>query len=275
MTPQPDSDQLESEVLALREQLARLEQEHADLRVELHDFELLYNARVGPIEAELAAAQLHIDEYQLRIELVQWRGKSLSPIQLEAEVEHRLRAERERAEAIHANADIARSFVPPPPIDAERAADLDLKQVYRELAKRTHPDLATDEADRAIRSQRMVDVNALYAKQDLEGLRRILRQLETRRLAQDETPEQRLARLKDERLRLDGAIRHVKVEIADLNRDPLMVLKLEAALGRSRGHDVLADTARQMQTRLDEAEDELRQLITKFREVVEAAGFAE
>ncbi|HTP09743.1 MAG TPA: hypothetical protein VMP08_15915 [Anaerolineae bacterium] len=268
-----DTTQLENDVLALREQLARLEQEHADLRGELHDFELMYNARVGPIEAQLAEVQLHIDEYRLRIELVQWRGKSLSPIQLEAEVENRLREQRERAEAIHANADIARSFVPPPPIDP--AADLDLKQVYRELAKRTHPDLATDEADRAIRSQRMTDVNALYDKQDLEGLRRILRQLETRRLAQDETPEQRLAHLKDERLRLDAAIRHVKVEIADLNRDPLMVLKLEAALGRSRGRDVLAETAQQRQTQLNEAESELQGLIAKFREVVEAAGLAE
>ena len=268
-----DSTQLENEVLALREQLARLEQEHADLRVELHDFELRYNARVGPIEAQLAEVQLHIDEYKLRIELVQWRGKSLSPIQLEAEVENRLRDQRERAEAIHANADIARSFVPPPPIDP--AANLDLKQVYRELAKRTHPDLATDEADRAIRSQRMTDVNALYAKQNLEGLRRILRQLETRRLAQDETPEQRLARLKDERLRLDAAIRHVKVEIADLNRDPLMVLKLEAALGRSRGHDVLAEVAQQTQAKLLEAEIELHELIAKFRDVVEASGLAE
>jgi hypothetical protein len=274
-TSQPDSNQLESEVLALREQLARLEQEHADLRVELHEFELLYNARVGPFEAQLAEAQLHIDEYQLRLELVQWRGKSLSPLQLEAEVEHRLRAERERAEAIQANADLARSAVPPPPIDAERAANLDLKQIYRELAKRAHPDLAADEADRAARSQRMADVNALYARQDLEGLRRILRQLETRRLTQDETPEQRLAHLKDERLRLDAAIRHVKAEVADLNRDPLMVLKLEAALGRSRGHDVLAETVQQMQARLFNAEYELQELIARFREVVEAAGLAE
>ena len=265
--------QLETDVLALREQLARLEQEHADLRVEVQDFELLYNARVGPIEAQLAETQLHIDEYKLRIELVQWRGKSLSPIQLEAEVENRLREQRERAEAIHANADIARSAVPPRPIDP--AADLDLKQIYRELAKRTHPDLAMDEDDRAIRSRRMVDINALYAKQNVEGLRRILRQLETQRLAQSETPEQRLARLKDERLRLDAAIRHVKVEIADLNHDPLMVLKLEAALGRSRGHDVLAEVAQQTQMKLLEAEIELHELIAKFREVVEAAGLAE
>ncbi len=268
-----DLARLEDDVLALREQLARLEQEHADLRGELHDFELLYNARVGPIEAQLAEAQLHIDEYQLRIELVQWRGKSLSPIQLEAEVEQRLRDERERAEAIQANANLARSFVPPPPIDP--AADLDLKQVYRELAKRTHPDLAIDEADRALRSQRMVDVNALYARQDLEALRRILRQLESRRLAQDETPEQRMARLKDERLRLDAAIRHVKVEIADLNHDPLMALKLEAALARARGRDVLGEVARQTQAKLLEAEIDLNELIAKFREVVEAAGLAE
>ncbi len=269
----PDVTQLENEVFALREQLARLEQEHADLRGELHEFELRYNARVGLIEAQLAEAQLHLDEYRLRLELVQWRGKSLSPIQLEAEVEQRLRAERERAEAIHANADFARSFVPPPPIDP--AADLDLKQAYRELAKRTHPDLAVDEADRAIRSQRMVDVNALYAAQNLGGLQRVLRQLETRRLAQGETPEQRLARLKDERLRLAAAIRHVKVEIADLNRDPLMALKLEAALARSRGRDVLAEVAQQTQAKLLEAESELQEFIAKFREVVEAAGLME
>jgi hypothetical protein len=228
---------------------------------------------VGPIEAQLAAVQLHIDEYKLRIELVQWRGKSLSPIQLEAEVEHRLREQRERAEAIHANADIARSFVPPPPIDP--AADLDLKQVYRELAKRIHPDLAMDDADRAIRSQRMVSVNALYAKQDLEGLRQILRQIEPQRFAQIETPEQRLARLKDERLRLDAAIRHTKVEIADLNHGPLMALKLEVALSRSRGYDVLAEVAQQMQKRLIDAESELQRLIAKFRDVVEATGLAE
>ena len=81
--------------------------------------------------------------------------------------------------------------------------------------------------------------------------------------------------MKDERLRLDAAIRRVKVEIADLNRDPLMVLKLEASLARSRGRDVLAETARQVQAKLIEAESELQGLILKFREAVEAAGLAE
>jgi hypothetical protein len=268
-----DLAQLENEVLALREQLARLELEHADLQAEFRAFEALYNARVGSLEAQLAQTQLYIDEYRLRIELVQWRGKSLSPMQLGAEVEQRLRDQRERAAAIEANASIARSYVPPPPIDP--AADLDLKQVYRELAKRTHPDLATDEADRVIRSQRMVEINMLYAQQNLEGLRQILRQLEAQRIAPDETPEQRLARLKHERLSLDAAIRHTKVQISELNGDPLMALKLEAALGRARGRDVLKEATQRMQIRLHEAESDLQGLIGRFREVVEAAGLAE
>jgi hypothetical protein len=271
--PMSDLTQVENEVLALREQLARLEQEHTDLRLELNEFELLYNARVGPIEARLADVQLHLNEYKLRIELVQWRGKSLSPIQLEAEVENRLHDQRERAEAIHANADMARSFVPPQPIDA--VADLDLKQVYRELAKRAHPDLAIDADDRAIRSQRMADINALYAQHDLEGLRQLLRLMETARQEPYETPEQRLQRLKNERITLDLAIRRTKAEIAEINRDPLMALKLDVALGRARGRDVLAETSQQMQSMLHEAENELQGLIAKFREVVEAAGLAE
>ena len=51
-----------------------------------------------------------------------------------------------------------------------------------------------------------------------------------------------------------------------------MALKLEAALARSRGRDVLAEVAQQTQAKLLEAESELQELIAKFREVVEAAG---
>jgi hypothetical protein len=103
----------------------------------------------------------------------------------------------------------------------------------------------------------------------------MLRQMESARLGQDETPEQRQKRLKNERVSLDAAIRHTKVEIADLNRNPLMTLKLDAAIARARGRDVLVEVAQQTQATLHEAESELQGLIAKFRDVVEAAGLAE
>jgi hypothetical protein len=90
-----------------------------------------------------------------------------------------------------------------------------------------------------------------------------------------ETPEQQLKRLKNERVSLDLAIRHTKAEIAEINRNPLMALKLDAAIARARGRDVLAEVAQQTQAMLNEAESELNRLIAKFRDVVEAAGLAE
>ena len=138
----PELAQLEAEVQALREQLAQLEQERADLRLELNEFAGVYELRVGALEADLLAARLHIEEYKLRIELIQLRGRRLGPSQLEAEVESRLHDQRDQSAEKRRRVEQARSTAPLPALD--RAAQLDLKQLYRELAKRTHPDLAMD-----------------------------------------------------------------------------------------------------------------------------------
>jgi DNA repair exonuclease SbcCD ATPase subunit len=266
----PELDRFEREVNAAREQLARLEQEHADLVIELSEFEALYNARVSPLQAKLEETRLHIDEYQLRIELLQWRGNSLSPSQLEAEVEYRLRERRQHVHETYEQAE--RAQPPPPPID--RAAELDLKQVYRELAKRSHPDLAVDEADRTARAGRMKDINASYARRDVTALRAWLRQLDSKELRQRESPEQMWSRLKIEYDRIEAAIKRVKTEMAALNRSPLMSLKIDVAIARARGQDVLGEVAAQVQTQLIDAERELAQLIERFRETVEAAGLS-
>lgn len=265
-----DLSQLESEVQALRDQLARLQQEHTDLVVELQHFETQYNARVGPIQAKLEAAQLHSAEYKLRIELLQWRGAKLSPPQLEAEVEYRLRDQRQHAQDTYQQAEAAQRAAVPEPIDP--AADLDLKQLYRELAKRSHPDLAADALDRSAREQQMKTINALYAQRDEAALRNLLRQLQTSDLRQRETPEHWQARLQRERDQLVAAIKHVKSDIAELNHSPLMSLKLDYALGRSRRRDVLGEVAAKVQAQLTEAERELNQLIVRFRELVEQNG---
>ena len=267
-----DLDRLEADVQAARDQLARLEQERADLVLELDEFETLYNARIGPIQAKLEETQLHIGEYKLRIEMVRLRGRALAPSQLEAEVEYRLRDQRQHAEALHEQSQRARSTSPPPPIDP--AAQLDLKQVYRELAKRAHPDLAADADDRQQRSQRMTEVNALYARRELDELRQLLRHFEAEQQRQREDPQQRQRRLTDEYDRIAAAIRHARSEIAELNHGSMMMLKLEYALVRARGRDVLDEVAQQTQTRLSKAETELNLLIGVFRELVEVSGLA-
>jgi DnaJ-domain-containing protein 1 len=50
----------------------------------------------------------------------------------------------------------------------------DLKKLYREVAKRIHPDLTTDPAEKARRQALMVEANQAYEAGDIEGLRAIL-----------------------------------------------------------------------------------------------------
>jgi hypothetical protein len=272
--PLAEFDRLEAEVMRLRDQLARLEQERTDLTVELGEFELVYSARVGPLHARLEAAQLHIAEYQLRIDLIRLRGKALAPSQLEAEVEYRLREQRRRSESAYAAAAEAQSkAAPAPPIDP--ALKLDLRQLYRELAKSVHPDLAVDEVDRAQRSEKMTQVNAWYARQDLGSLRQMLREVGDAQAGRVETIEEKQARLQSEHDRLEAAIRRIRSEINELNQGALLSLKLEYALQKARGRDLLIEVAARTQTQLDQAERELNDLIARFRELVESSGLVD
>ena len=77
--------------------------------------------------------------------------------------ETRKRAE-ETHEATHGEASKARDFQP----------SADLKSLFREAAKRLHPDFAKDDADRQLRTRLMAQVNDAYSQGDAEALQRIL-----------------------------------------------------------------------------------------------------
>lgn len=276
VTPSDDLAHLEAEVSAAREHLARLEQERADLSMELRDFELLYHARVGLLQAKLEEAQLHIAEYKLRIELIRFRGRSLAPSQLEAEVEWQLREQRQRSESIGAEAQAAQSEWAAAAHDQpDPTLNLDLKQVYRELAKRVHPDLARDAAERANRSRRMVQVNDLYARHHLSALRQMLREIDLEQAQFKESVEEHRMRLKREQAQLAGSINRVKAEIAELNGGSLMQLKIEYALQKARGRNVLDEVMAQIEVQLQAAAAELNQLIGHFRELIESTGLTD
>jgi hypothetical protein len=51
--------------------------------------------------------------------------------------------------------------------------------LYREIAKRIHPDLATEDDERAKRNQLMAEVNRAYEDGDESRLRAILNEWET------------------------------------------------------------------------------------------------
>jgi predicted nucleic acid-binding Zn-ribbon protein len=154
----PEEEELlrkREELAGVRGALAERELELADLRAQLRSFEGRYLRQVGVLYAEL-------DNWEAKIAQIE-ASLNPSPTTSQRAQESRKRAE-ETHEATHGEASKARDFQP----------SADLKSLFRETAKRLHPDFAKDEADRLLRTHLMAQANVAYSQGDAEALQRIL-----------------------------------------------------------------------------------------------------
>ena len=228
-----------AELAALEIQLAQRELDVATLRIELHAFEQRYLRIVGVKFAE-------VDDLEAQIaEALNRRNPS--------DETTRQRAEDARAKATESAA--AAGAVELAPAEGFKPSD-DLRSLYREIAKRIHPDLATDDAERAKRNQLMAEVNRAYADGDEARLRAILDEWETSPDAvTGEGIGAELIRTIRKIHQVQARLAAIEVEVAALSASELAVLKARAESEQMKGLDVLA----QMAAQLDEQIVQLRQ----------------
>jgi hypothetical protein len=214
----------------LRDQLAELEVEHATLRSELSAFQSDYLRVVG-----IAMAELH--ELEARI-LALLAVRSGSPGDAEA-----AEAAKERARETTTALRSIPAPAGPPPTD-------DLKTLYRDAAKRMHPDLVQDADGRMHAEAFMKRLNEAYGNGDADAMRNLVRQWETSPFASaPSTDTGRLLRVAvaEAQRRLDEArdtelarLMERSLAAAAEGRDLLAELKLEAEAALVRGRSRLA-----------------------------------
>jgi DNA repair exonuclease SbcCD ATPase subunit len=229
----------EEELAAKREELARLEAQLADqelllasLKAELAAFEGLYLRRVGVLYAEL-------DEWNAR--LAELRAEQAGTVEARAEAAEARTQAQEAYSAAHGEAAEVQPFTPSP----------ELKRLYREAAKRVHPDTAIDEADRIRRERLMTEVNAAYAAGDEDALRRILAGLDTSPDAvQGSGIGADLIRVLRQLKQVRDRIAAIELEVASLAETDLAKLKAKADLAATEGRDLLAEMATSVQGRV-------------------------
>jgi hypothetical protein len=231
------------ELAAIRATLAERELELVDLRSQLAVFEGRYLRQVGTLYAEL-------DEWRARITELQAKQNPSPAAQSQAE-EAREQA-RQTYQDAHSKASEARDFAPSP----------ELKKLYREAAKRIHPDLAGDPDDLERRTRFMAEANRAYKEGDAEALRRILEEYHD---GADDVPGEGIGA---ELIRLIRQISQAKERLAAIEREitalcqsEIALLKKDAEEKQQQGRDLLAELAAEVQGRIEQAKKEYEILV--------------
>jgi hypothetical protein len=137
----------------------------------------------------------------------------------------------------------------------------EIKDLYRNIAKRIHPDLAGSEIDASHRHEFMARINQAYKTGNKEELINILEEWESlqKSMSKNNTHtdllivEQKIARIKK---RLDV----IRSEQIALERQDLYRLMLRSELERESGNSILQDMANVLDQKIAEAKKKLNEL---------------
>lgn len=213
------------ELASVRSALAERELELADLRAQLKSFEGRYMRQVGVLYAEL-------DEWEAKITEIEASLKPSATASRRAQ-EARARADETR-EAAHGEASKARDFQP----------SAELRSLFREAAKRLHPDFAKDEADRLLRTRLMAQANDAYSRGDAEALQRILDEFgNSPESVQGEGVGAELVRIIRQIHQAKKNIAVIEQELKNLRASEIAQLKHDAEAAQQDGRDLFAELA--------------------------------
>jgi hypothetical protein len=225
----------------LETELAERELRSANLRAELSAFERQYLHHVGSRYAELDELKAAITERAAKQQPSNERAQK-------AAREARARASQTKSVAGEKASVSPRAFEASP----------EMKRLYREVAKRIHPDLTSDRQDRATRQQLMADANEAYERGDEAKLVKIFTEYDWRPEAvEGEGPAAELIRVIRRISQARGRLAEIEAELQLLMRSDLYRLKMRVDEERSRGCDVIKDMVAKVDEQIEEAKTRL------------------
>jgi hypothetical protein len=223
------------ELAAARATLAERELELVDLRSQLAAFEGRYLRQVGTLYAELDEWKARIAELEARL------GPSAAT---KARAEEARGQARQTYQDAHGKASETLGFAPSP----------ELKSVYREAARRIHPDFAADPADLERRTRFMAAANHAYEAGDADALQRILDEFEDGAEAvRGEGIGAELIRIIRQISSAKARILAIEQELVALHQSEIALLGKQAEDREQEGGDLLAELAYAVRDQIESA----------------------
>ena len=233
----------------IRPRLVTAEQRLSEQLAQINRFEFEVRARLEPLNRRLEAVEQEI--ISLQKELRRLRANHIVEAAIEAgDLYAAWRTYEEAGFAAEGDFRYHEAPVRPPqkPLSTDRSNEL--KELYRQLARRFHPDFALDEADREYRTGIMMAINAAYTAGDWEQLQELAKKPDPQRPAYSD--EEMVALLKREVEHIRQRIAEIETELERLLRHPGYLLKQRVDAAARKGRDLLEELASDLRDRIAE-----------------------
>jgi len=141
----------------------------------------------------------------------------------------------------------------------------ELKKLYREVAKKIHPDLVTDDEERQRRQDLMAEANIAYENGNLEKLKSILQDWESSpESVKGEGISFELIRIIRQIAQSRDRLKAIQLEVTVLEQTELFQLKTKIIEAKKVGQNLLADMAKELDKQIDSARKKLEELKTRL-----------
>lgn len=222
---------LKAEVSQREQQVTQLEAEVHELEREVGEFRERYERKVGFAQTRLKAARELLETLQRQ------NGYNPSPNYVSVWEQYQQKWGNHQPQ----------DDPEPPPKPAPPSEPLDLKKLYRNLARQFHPDFGVDTADRERRTRLMALINEAYERGDAESLAQVQEGVLKTDPAKGGLDQPfvilELQRLRQLKLALDEQVVLLKVRQFELLNGTWMQLKLDEKLMKLKGRDLLTEMA--------------------------------
>jgi hypothetical protein len=234
-----------------RDEMIEAEADLAEQEAELVSFERVFDHRVGRLVDRLAQLDAEIEQYRHQLQLqvnFETYGSDHVP------VEEQFRQTWNPPQKNDENNGLQ---------DDNKIDEKELKRLYRKLARRYHPDLASDPVERTYRTEKMAALNEAYGARSLVEMSALAAE-PTRQFAQDaqigQTEDQMLSALQQELNQIERRIREIKFKMSNIHHRDSVELSLKAKLAQRMGRDLLGEMASDLRKRITLATAERDQL---------------
>ncbi len=263
------------EYLAKKAEAAAKRQTVADLQEQIKEYERVLGELMARYYATVGSLQVRLERINLEIEEIKFRIAWLLIKETQEGMEERLGEEfsdhRDQVEADESEAAGARMAYEEIREKEELAPDVkrELKRLYRELAKRFHPDLADSEEERVRRNRIMAEVNDAYEREDFSALQGMLERYEwVEAEARANTWQAKIEALENESRRLDNLQAELERQMEEIENSSAFELWENARRATEQGYDLFDALCKGLEKEIEDRLEELAYQQSRYQETL-------